>query len=417
MSKRNKYGVSVDIGTTNIVFHLIRLSDNKVVNQFLLKNPQSEYGSDIISRVKSAREDKGIREKQIRSVRTAIKRGIDGILEEYGTSPNSVTDIVIVGNTVMHHLFFDLPTECLLKPPYLAHCKMEIVVSATDVGLHTLTSATVYSPPIVESFIGPDAIAVILASSFLNKKGKHLVIDIEVSVISSKGSWITSAASGPAFEGMAIQCGMGGEIGAINAVSLDPSNSRFILSTIGDVRPRGICGTGVVSLLAVLLEAGILLPRGSFNRSVSTDLVSSDSDIVYCLLAKGSITNTGEDIILTQPDVRMLQQSKAAVRAAIDIALDASRTTPEEITEIFLTGIFGSDLQMNDVYRIGMFPAFPNAEIIQFKNGAVFGADMLLCKTARELVTELLTRINYIPLMDNRKFDELFVNSLAFPSR
>ena len=216
---------------------------------------------------------------------------------------------------------------------------------------------------------------------------------------------------------MAIQCGMGGEIGAINAVSLDSSNSRFILSTIGDVRPRGICGTGVVSLLAVLLEAGILLPRGSFNRSVSTDLVSSDSDIVYCLLAKGSITNTGEDIILTQPDVRMLQQSKAAVRAAIDIALDASRTTPEEITEIFLTGIFGSDLQMNDVYRIGMFPAFPNAEIIQFKNGAVFGADMLLCKTARELVTELLTRINYIPLMDNRKFDELFVNSLAFPSR
>lgn len=421
MSKRSSYGVSVDIGTTNVVFHLVRLSDKKVVNQFLMKNPQTEYGSDIISRIKSARKDSGIREKLILDIRSALNRGIERILEEYGVNPGAVTDIVIVGNTVMHHLFFDLPTESLLEPPYSSVSKKEIVVFAKEVGFDTFSNAVVYSPPIVESFIGPDAIAVILASSFLNKKEKCLTIDVgtntEVSVFTSTGIWITSAASGPAFEGMAIQCGMGGEMGAINTISIDPNTNKFKLSTIGNLRPRGICGTGAVSLLAVLLKAGILLPRGSFNRSTVTDLIASDSDIVYCLLAKGSTTTTGDDIILTQPDVRMLQQSKAAIRAAIDMVLNECETTPDEITEIFLTGVFGSDLQMEDVYRIGMFPAFPNAAVTQFRNGAIFGADMLLDNIAREQVRELLPKVNYIPLMNNSKFDELFVASLTFPNR
>ena len=421
MSKRSSYGVSVDIGTTNIVFHLVRLSDKRVVNQFLAKNPQTEYGSDIISRIKNARKISDVREKLILEVRAAINRGIEGILEGYGVNPSVVTDIVIVGNTVMHHLFFDLPTESLLEPPYSSDSKNEIIVFAKEVGFDTLSNAVVYSPPIVESFIGPDAIAVILASSFLNKKEKCLVIDVgtntEVSVITSTGIWITSAASGPAFEGMAIQCGMDGEKGAINAVSLDTIANRFILSTIGNLRPRGICGTGAISLLTTLLDAGILLPRGSFNRSMVTDLVATDSGLVYCLLAQGSITATGEDIVLTQPDVRMLQQSKAAIRAAIDIVLDESGTTYDEITEIFLTGAFGSDLRMEDVSRIGMFPTFPDATVIQLQNGAVLGADMLLDENVRGQISDLLQKINYIPLMNNSKFDELFVASLAFSSK
>ncbi len=421
MYHRRKYGVTVDIGTTNIVIHLVRLDDYHLVNQFLIKNPQLAYGLDIISRIKLAQELDGVREKLVHDIRVTINRSIDGMMKEKGIPPNTVSEVVIVGNTVMHHLFFDLPTDSLLIPPYVTDNRQSKIVPATIVGLDAIPNANVYSPPVVGSFIGPDAIAVLLASSFLDNKQRCMTIDIgtntEVSIITQQGIWIASAASGPAFEGMAIQCGMGGERGAIKAVSINPQTFKPTLSIIDDTQPRGICGTGAVSLLASLLETGILLPRGSFNQEMQSEWTSFDSDIAHFVLDTGGRSIGRDDIILSQPDVRLLQQSKAAIRAVIDLLLQQSCTTPDNIDRIFLTGAFGSDLQLEDAYRIGLFPSFTNAKITQSRNGAIHGADLLLMLEHREKVEQLVKELQYVELMENDEFNELFTRSFEFPSR
>ncbi len=421
MSIRNNYGVTVDIGTTNIVLHLVRLRDRRVVNQYVTKNPQMTYGLDIISRIKIAQEQKSVRDILVSSIRDVINRAIGGMATEQNIRPDAISDVVIVGNTVMHHLFFDKPIDSLLNPPYSIDYKESITISSVDVGLDVIQKATVYSPPIVESFVGPDSIAVLFASSFLEKKARCMTIDVgtntEVSVIAPQGIWIASAASGPAFEGMAIQCGIGGEIGAIKAVSINPKTYEPTLSIIDDSQPRGICGTGAISALAELLDVGLLLPRGSFNRDVKSRWTSFDSDIAYYVLARGGYTSTRKDIVLSQPDVRLLQQSKAAIRAAIDFVLQESGTTSDDISNVFLTGVFGSDLRLQDAYKIGMFPPFSNAEVTQSRNGAIHGADILLEHDARDKVTWIVQQLHYIELMDNDDFNSLFVKALAFPSR
>lgn len=421
MAKSNKYGIAIDIGTTNVVFHLVNLKDGRVVNQLLMKNSQSKFGLDIISRIRFVSKSRSNREKIVLAIRDTINRGIVGLLEESHLESSTLSELVVVGNTVMHHLFFDLPTDSLLEPPFSPSSKAAIRTTTAVLGFASLPNTDVYSPPIIESFIGPDAIAVLLASGFLGKDTKSIVIDVgtntEVSVISSDGIWIASAASGPAFEGMAIQNGIGGEMGAITAVSINPETFEPTLSILGDTQPRGICGTGSISLLASLLDAGLLLSRGSFNRSAKSRWTSFDSEISYYIVAPRSVSSTSSDIVITQPDIRMLQQSKAAIRSAIELVLKRSNTTLGEIHEILLTGVFGSSFSIKDANRIGILPTFPKAQIRQIRNGAVHGASLLLNKEKRAVVEKLALTINYVELMDNEEFDQLFVESLPFPSK
>lgn len=421
MSKRKKYGITIDIGTTNIIIHLVRCSDNALVNQLLLKNPQVEYGADVISRIRSARKNKDAQRKLVLQIRNSIRKGIAGILEETRIKPITVSDVVIVGNTVMHHFFFDLPTDSLTVAPYTAVEKDSILKSASEVDLDILPNADVYSPPVIESFIGPDAIAVLFASGYLREQTRSMTIDVgtntEVSVITPEGIWIASAASGPAFEGMAIECGMSGEIGAIESVRINPETYEPSLSIIDNNQSRGICGTGVISLIAALLESGLLLPRGSFNHAIQSQWTSFDSVPAYYIVAPQTSSSTGKEIILTQPDLRMLQQSKAAVRAATDLVLRKSVSNSDEINNLFLTGIFGSGLLVDDAYRIGMLPRFTNASVTQSRNGAIQGADMLLSAENRETAERISQQINYIELMDNEEFNQLFVESLPFSSK
>lgn len=421
MSKRNKYGLSVDIGTTNITFHLVRYRDKALINQLVLKNPQSEYGFDVLSRIRAARKSKAIRDRLVSMVRKTIERGIAGLLEESKIKPNKIADVAIVGNTVMHHFFFDLPTDSLISPPYLTPMKESILKPASELGLRIPSEAEVYSPPIVESFIGSDAIAVLFASGYLGTKEKSMVIDVgtntEVSVITPEGIWIASAASGPAFEGMTIEHGMSGETGAIESVSIDPDTLKPTISILGDTQPRGICGTGAISLIASLTKTNLLLPRGSFNREKKSQWTSFDSNPAYYIVAPRSVTLTGNDIILTQLDIRLLQQSKAAIRAAIELLLVESESTPDEISNLFLTGIFGSNISIDDACNIGLLPYFSNVSLEQSRNGAIQGADLLLHNEYRVNLESIVQQINFVQLMDNEEFNKLFVESLPFFSK
>ena len=416
------YGIAVDIGTTNITIQLIKLDDHIVRNQILMRNPQVRYGADIISRMRFSTIDPMNQKILVDLIRDAIQNGIKGVLQEGKIERPRVSDISIVGNTVMHHLFFDLPLDSLLRPPFKATNKDAISIPAHEVGLDFfLSQCTCYSPPIIESFIGPDAVAVLIASNFLNMNEIRMTIDVgtntEISIITPRGIWIASAASGPAFEGMATECGLGGEKGAINEVRIDSTTYQPTFSVIGDVRPRGLCGTGAVSAMASLLDTNLFLPRGSLNRDIKTKLLSLETNVTKYVLAFGNTTATGKDIFIAQTDLRMLQQSKAAIRGAIELLLKRSGYSAGDITEILLTGVFGSDLKIEDVYRIGMFPVFENATITQVRNSAVQGAGLLLTPKNRERIEKIVNEMNYIELSAEDEFKTFFLEFLPFPSK
>ena len=259
----------------------------------------------------------------------------------------------------------------------------------------------------------------LLACGFLEPTIDHVTIDVgtntEISVKSSKGLWIASAASGPAFESMSIECGIPGSYGAINDVEIDQRTLQPTIEVMGGGKPRGICGTGAISALAAMLDRNIILPRGSFNRELDSRWLNLDSTAVYYILADNKVSATGQPIVISQPDVRMLQQSKAAIRGVLDVLLHEAGLNAEDVRNLYLTGIFGSGLQIEDAYRIGMFPDFSRAKIVQYSNGASLGADLLMLPENRGKVEELVRKLNYIEMSDNPEFKSRYFVSIPFP--
>ncbi|TFG94438.1 DUF4445 domain-containing protein [Candidatus Thorarchaeota archaeon] len=421
MLTQNRYGIAIDIGTTNITINLVDLNNNNNRSQISLRNPQHPYGADIISRIVYATKDPVNQKILVDLVRDAVKMGIKGILEDCKIDPDHVSGVSVVGNTVMHHLFFDLPLYSLKEIPYAATNKDAILINSSDVGLSFLEHAYCYSPPIVESFVGADAIAVLIASDFLDKDEIRLIIDVgtntEISLVTPHGIWIASGASGPAFEGMATECGLSGEIGAISKVRIDSQTYEPTISVIGNSKPRGICGTGAVSVMASLLDTDLFLSRGSLNRDIKTKWLSLGGAVPKYILAFGNTSATGEDIFIAQTDLRMLQQSKAAIRAVFEMVLKKSGYIVEDIAEVLLTGVFGSDLEIEDAYKIGMFPNFSQAVIRQVRDGAVDGACLLLQEKNRERTDKLIGELNYIELTQEEEFKKLYLEFLPFPSK
>ncbi|MFW9806276.1 MAG: ASKHA domain-containing protein [Candidatus Thorarchaeota archaeon] len=413
-----KCGISVDIGTTNITLHLIDLVTGKILKEVNFQNPQREYGEEIISRIDFARSPENA-EILTRIIRSSVSEGVSSFFTDSECNQNDVDSVVVVGNTVMHHLFFGLSTKSLLKPPYKAEDKEAILISASDVDLDIHADSICYSPPLIESFIGADAVAMILASGFANEKSGLVSIDVgtntEIAAMKGGEIWIASAASGPAFEGMSIECGTPGDDGAISNVQIDPSDLRPQYHTLGNKKPTGICGTGVISAIASMLNTGVLLPRGSFNRCRVSPWLVTDETIAYYVLVPALETAFNSRIILTQPDIRMLQQSKSSIRSALNQVLKNADLQPSDVTELYLTGIFGSGLKIEDAVRIGLFPDMTNANVKQIQGGASLGADLLHKQEFRILADQISSKANYIELTNNPEFERGFTENLTFP--
>ena len=421
MRHTHDYGLSVDIGTTHVTLHLVGLPDLRVLLEHIIPNPQTRFGADIISRIcHSVRKRENARQLTA-LIRSAIQDGISAMLKQLQLNEADIKQVVVVGNTVMHHLFFDLSVLSLAKAPYTAEAKDPVHMSAIDAGFPLLRDAECYSPPIVESFVGADAPAMMLAAGLLEPGTNRIAMDIgtntEIVVKSTEGAWIASAASGPAFEAMSMQCGVPGMPGAIKTVQIERDSLVPRFETIGGERPHGLCGTGAVSALAAMLERNIILPRGSFNREISSRWLILDSSTVYYIIAESAISATGQPIIISQPDVRMLQQSKAAIRGVTELLLHEARLDAERVEALYVTGLFGSGLQMDDAYRIGMLPRFPHADTTQHDLGTIEGTDLLMILENRTKIEDLVKHLRYIEMAGNPEFDSRYLASLPFPDQ
>ena len=411
-------GISVDVGTSQITVHVVRLPECEVESEVIVPNPQNRIGSDIISRVAYSIKNAANASELTQMVRRAVSNAILLALEDSGSPTPSVRDVVIVGNTVMHHLFHGLPVESLSEAPYTTSQKNPVSTTAAAIGLELEKETPVYSPPIIQSFIGPDALMMLVTSGAIDTQDRMVAIDVgtntEIAVCHEGQIWLASAASGPAFEGMSLQCGMPATEGAIESIRIGP-DYRPEITVIGGARPRGICGSGAISTVAALLGTCLLDSKGSLNRQTHSMWVRREGSLVYYVVAPASQSATASPIYVSQVDLRMLQQSKAAIYAVLTLLLEKAELTPSHVERVFLTGAFGSGVDIKDAYRIGLLPEFTNATLQQMRGGAISGADAMLCSPAMRKTVEGLSRsIRCIEMGGNPEFEERYVKALPY---
>jgi uncharacterized 2Fe-2S/4Fe-4S cluster protein (DUF4445 family) len=417
-------GVALDIGTTTISGYLLDLETGVQEAALAVGNPQAAYGADVISRIAFV----NAHPEGLRLLQGLLMSGIEQLLQELARqaerSIEDVLHIVAVGNPTMLHLLLGVEPRPIALPPYQPAFREARRVDASSLGLRVNPWAKVETLPLVSGYVGADSVAMALFLG-LDRRGETcLAVDVGTNgeiLLSHRGRlYACSAAAGPAFEGASISSGMRAERGAIDSLLLDGETGEVSYHTIGGTRPRGISGSGLIGLVAALLDAGLLLPSGAFAQGRASPLarrLRRRGKGYEFVVARGRETFYRRDITLTQQDVRQLQLAKAAIAAGLRRLLAYAGLGVEELEHIYLAGAFGSHLDPSAARRIGLLPGIPLERVVAVGNAAGGGARMaLLSREMGAAARRIADSISYLELSSDPHFSELFIEELAFPS-
>lgn len=415
---RPVYGVAIDLGTTTVVGCLVDLDTGMIRETGSTLNRQITYGEELITRIGYA-DSPGTLATLRQAAIDSIDSVISDIITRAGIQKTDIVDMCIAGNTVMHHLFWGI------DPHYLEMANADISripsnKSAQVAGFPLHPDARVYSLPSVSRFVGGDAIGDILASGMHASPELSLLVDLGTNgeIILGNRDWMASVscASGPAFEGAGITCGMRASRGAIEHVRIDPSTSEVTLAIIGSDLPRGICGSGIIDAGAGMVAAGILDFAGKLNRDHPHVRLGTEGR--EYLLVPADRTATGHDLVITQRDIDYLMDSKAAACGAIGVLLKKYKLTIADIRHVYLAGAFGAYTDMGNAVRFGIIPAFPHAEFHPIGNGSLSGAYATLVSCNYRTVAETVAqKMVYIDLLVDTDFIEEYSAALYIPGK
>ncbi len=391
-------GIVVDLGTTTLVAQLLDLQSGRVLAVQKARNPQAVRGADVMSRLARALEPGG-RQELADLIRNEIGALLVGMLDSAPNAEKAIESVVVVGNTVMHHLFCDLDIESLAYSPFDSPNDGLQEFTAEQLGWRLPGSPRVRFLPGLGGFVGADILAGVLATSMHESDEVVALIDLgtngEIAAGNRERILCTSTAAGPAFEGGRISQGMQASTGAIAEVRAE--GGGLACHVIGGGKARGVCGSGLVDAVATSLDMRLIRPNGR--------------------LADGShslpLTN---DICLTQSDIRELQLAKGAISAGLRILLARLGTDEEQLAKLYLAGAFGNYVNPASARRIGLFSA--RAERVEAAgNTALLGAKLALFGEgfADMRFADLLSRIEHVPLATDARFQEVFIAETAFP--
>lgn len=388
---REGYGIALDIGTTTLVAQLIDLSTGQVMAVQTSRNPQTRFGSDIMSRVLHGLTEKGSAELK-KLVRNETHRLVKLLLDGKDVA---LKKIILVGNSVMHHLFCGFDVQPLSMYPFETTNNESVEYTSKDLGWDMADGVKIIFARPIASFIGSDIYAGIIASGM--DKNPHLTALIDLGtngevVVGNKEKMVcASTAAGPAFEGANIHMGMSAMSGAISSVSL--SDSQINYHVIGNQEALGICGSGLIDAVAVFLQNGALDSGGA-------------------LIKDDEVLKIGERVYLTQKDVREFQLAKGALSAGLQILVNKLGRTLSDITRVYIAGGFGSFINLENVVRLGMLEV-DEYKIQKLGNSALIGAKMLLF-TDDYSFKNVLSKIEHISLDADENFQDIFVEKMFF---
>lgn len=416
-TEKTNYGIAIDLGTTKIALLLVNLESGETIASKGIMNPQISYGEDVMSRLNFAISKKGNLEKIQEVVVKEINNALKSLCSENEIKNEELLEMTVVGNTAMHHLFLGLPVRQLSLSPFIALSGDSLNIKGREVGINISKGAYIYMLPPIAGYVGSDHLAMILASDIDEEEGNIVGIDIgtntEIGLKTSEGITSVSTASGPAFEGAHINYGMRAAPGAIERVLIEPETYKPIIQTIGDKKPVGICGSGILDSIAELRKAELINTRGKLDKESKSISKDKQGNLQYLLYE-----NEGnKDVIsINQKDIVEIQLAKGAMRTGIEILMDNAGITFGQIDKIIIAGAFGSYIDPKNVINIGMFPSVSINRIYQVGNAAGVGSKrVLISKEQRIKAENLAKKINYLELTTHPKFNELFVESMQFP--
>lgn len=390
------YMAAFDLGTTSIAGYLMDAGAQGVLASAGMRNPQTQFGADVISRADCAlRCGTG-------ELSGCVRRALDELLrrmcDQAGVSPGRVFAVSLAGNTAMHHLFFGISPDSLVKAPYNPTVSQPLVLRATDWGMGVHPEALLFALPVIGGYVGADTVACLISGDWLRREKLTLMIDIGTNgelVLGDKRRRVAcAAAAGPAFEGAKIACGMRGADGAVDRVWL--RDGALCWHVIGEDHAKGICGSGLVDLVAALLETGELDGTGRLMGGERYEL-----------------GDTG--VYLTQKDVREVQLAKAAIAAGLRLMAQRLGVAIGDIREVDIAGAFGNCINPDSACAIGLIPAELRDAIVPVGNAAGAGARLVLTDADAWPEAERLAReTEFMELATLARFQDEFVEQLNF---
>ena len=423
-------GVAVDVGSTTLAAHLCDLGSGEVLGSRGVMNPQIRFGEDLMSRVSHVMLNPGSDTEMTRVVRAAVDEMIGELAAEADASPQDVMEVVLVANPIMHHLFLGLSPVELGMAPFALATDGAVSVRARDLDLGIYPAARAYWLPCIAGHVGADAAGMLLAEAPWESEATTLLVDVgtNAEIILSGGGRLLAASSptGPAFEGAQISCGQRATPGAIDRVRVDPQTLEPRFSVVGSklwsdeegfaaALPSegvtGLCGTGIIEVVAELFLAGVILHDGQIDGNLaerSSRVVQEGRTFAYALVEGSS------PIRITQNDVRAIQLAKAALYAGIRLLMN--RMGVERVERIRLAGAFGSQIDVKYAMLLGMIPDCELPGVSSAGNAAGVGAaTALLNRGARSRIECEVRRVEKVETAVESDFQEHFVNAMALP--
>jgi len=409
------FAVAVDLGTTTVVAHLVDLTNAATIDTEATYNSQINFGEDYIRRIIYAEENDAFDEMQNRLVHD-VNNLIVTLAARQRIDLQDITTIICAGNTAMAHFLLNLDPTQIRREPYIASAGFVPPIRAAEAGIQINKRGLLYCLPSVAAYIGSDIVAGVLTTGIYTKKGTSLFADIGTNgeVVLGNRDWLVCASSsaGPAFEGSGVKHGMRAGAGAIEKLTILADGS-VEFRTIGDRRPAGICGSGLLDTLAELFINGIIDRTGRFNPDVNSRLTEGDDGPQFQLVPPG---DGYQEIVITQADINNLIRSKAGVFAAIRTLMDATQTKPEELDAIYLAGGFGNFLNTKQAVTIGMLPDVPLEKIQFVGNTSIAGAKtVLLARGALETAEQIAKSMTYFDLMSHPGYMDEFIRAKFLP--
>ncbi|WP_309493633.1 ASKHA domain-containing protein [Candidatus Hecatella orcuttiae] len=417
---KEAYGLAVDIGTTTVVGYLLELSTGKLVSVYSMMNPQVPFGEDVMSRISYTIANPDGLEKLHSKILTGINLILLNTARDAGITYDDIYEIVLVGNTCMHHLFLKLDPQFLGRSPFPPTVHRAVNLKPRELGLNMWKAGNVHFLPVEAGFVGADNVGVLITVEPWKKSEVQLIIDIgtngELVLGNNTRLLSASCATGPAFEGAHMKYGMRAAPGAIERVKIDPDSMEVEYETIEGEKARGICGSGIIEAMAEMFKAGVILKNGNINKDLRSPRLRQGEDGYEFILVPKEETAIGADIVVTQKDVRAIQLAKGAMYTGAKILM--KHFGVRELDEVVLAGAFGSYIDREASMAIGLFPDCDLAKVKAVGNAAGDGARLaLLSREKREEAYEVAKKVKYVELTVDPSFQSEFMKSMFFPHK
>jgi uncharacterized 2Fe-2S/4Fe-4S cluster protein (DUF4445 family) len=419
LQKNPTLAFAVDLGSSRLAFYLLDLASREILEERSVSNPQIPYGEDILTRILFAREEAN-RQTLQKLLLDVFNTTMKQMAESRGYSLSDVYALSVAGNTTMSHFLLGLNPANICKEPYIPAVNRFPLYHARDLFLDIHPEAMVYVFPNVGSYFGGDLIAGILASGLHRSEEMSILVDVgtNAEVVLGNRDWLIACAgaAGPALEGGVVERGMMASPGAIDRVRIDPVSLTPSYHVIGEVKPLGLCGSGLIDLIAEMFMAGILTIQGKINTKIDSERIVSTPEGFAYILAFADETADTKDLMISDIDIGIFLKSKAAMYTILTVITNKVGLSFKDLKHFFVAGTFGNYIDPSMAIRIGMIPDLPLETYRGLGNTAGRGAAMLLLdRSLLKDIEEVCDRITYVELNVNMELMNEFRGALFLP--